>query len=255
MTRISPAEILEKVAASVPGKVHKNIIVIGSLAVGYNAYGDRLGMLVTTKDIDCMLSPRIEAVQSGATIAETLLESGWKPKTDSPHSEPGNSETPMIDLPAIRLYPPSSDGWFIELLTVPESEYDTEKNWTRIELSTGHYGLCSFRFLSLTAFEPVKTKFGIYCARSDMMALANLLEHPEIKPDRMSTPIGGQYIKRFPADFMFELNIHDIDTMVSQNVIPSKQVLGGAKPFVFTEQGVANLSSILNSFERLILDC
>ncbi len=54
-------------------------------------------------------------------------------------------------------------------------------------------------------------------------------------------------IKRFPDDFMFELSDREIDVVVSQNVIPSKQVLGGAKPFAFTEQGVANLSSILNS--------
>ncbi len=35
--------------------------------------------------------------------------------------------------------------------------------------------------------------------------------------------------------------------MVSQSVIPSKSKLGGAKPFAFTEQGVAMLSSVLNS--------
>ena len=35
--------------------------------------------------------------------------------------------------------------------------------------------------------------------------------------------------------------------MVSQSVIPSKKHLGGAKPFMFTEQGVANLSSVLTS--------
>ena len=35
--------------------------------------------------------------------------------------------------------------------------------------------------------------------------------------------------------------------MVSQNVIPSKQHLGGALPFAFTETGVAMLSSVLKS--------
>jgi len=35
--------------------------------------------------------------------------------------------------------------------------------------------------------------------------------------------------------------------MVSQSVIPSKQHLGGAKPFAFTEQGVSMLSAILRS--------
>ena len=52
---------------------------------------------------------------------------------------------------------------------------------------------------------------------------------------------------RFPNDFMFELNDNEIDNLVSQSVIPSKSKFGGAKPFVFTEQGVAMLSSVLNS--------
>jgi len=54
-------------------------------------------------------------------------------------------------------------------------------------------------------------------------------------------------IERFPEDFMFELIDSEIDSMVSQSVIPSKKHLGGAKPFVFTEQGVSTLSSVLSS--------
>ena len=54
-------------------------------------------------------------------------------------------------------------------------------------------------------------------------------------------------IERFPADFMLEATDEDINFMVSQSVIPSKKHLGGAKPFMFTEQGVANLSSVLTS--------
>jgi len=53
--------------------------------------------------------------------------------------------------------------------------------------------------------------------------------------------------RRFPPDFMFILTEKEVDMMVSQNVIPSKMYLGGALPFVFTEQGVSMLSSILNS--------
>ena len=56
---------------------------------------------------------------------------------------------------------------------------------------------------------------------------------------------------RFPADFMFELTQNEIESLVSQFVIPSKSKLGGAMPFAFTEQGVAMLSSVLNS-ERAI---
>ena len=54
-------------------------------------------------------------------------------------------------------------------------------------------------------------------------------------------------LDRFPKDFMFELTGEEIDHMVSQGVIPSKQIFGGAKPFAFTEQGIAMLSSVLNS--------
>ncbi len=39
----------------------------------------------------------------------------------------------------------------------------------------------------------------------------------------------------------------EIDALVSQNVIPSRQALGGAKPLAFTEHGVAMLSSVLSS--------
>jgi hypothetical protein len=35
--------------------------------------------------------------------------------------------------------------------------------------------------------------------------------------------------------------------MVSQNAIPSRKHLGGYNPYVFTEQGVAMLATVLNS--------
>lgn len=53
--------------------------------------------------------------------------------------------------------------------------------------------------------------------------------------------------KRFPIDFMFQLNENEVEVMVSQNAIPSKQHLGGALPYAFTEQGVYMLATVLNS--------
>jgi len=58
-------------------------------------------------------------------------------------------------------------------------------------------------------------------------------------------------ISRFPEDFMFQLNSAEAEELVSQNVIPHKKYFGGALPYAFTEQGVAMLSSVLNS-ERAI---
>ena len=54
-------------------------------------------------------------------------------------------------------------------------------------------------------------------------------------------------IKRFPEDFMFQLSENEIEIMVSQNAIPSKQHLGGALPYAFTEQGIYMLATVLKS--------
>lgn len=51
----------------------------------------------------------------------------------------------------------------------------------------------------------------------------------------------------FPNDFMFVLTENEVGIVVSQNVIPSKQYLGGSNPFAFTETGVSMLSSVLKS--------
>lgn len=54
-------------------------------------------------------------------------------------------------------------------------------------------------------------------------------------------------ISRFPDNFMFRLTEDEVDNMVSQNAIPSKQVLGGALPYAFTGHGVLMLSNVLKS--------
>lgn len=53
-------------------------------------------------------------------------------------------------------------------------------------------------------------------------------------------------IKRFPPDFMFELTRKEIRN-ISQFVICSSGFKHASKAYVFTEQGVAMLSGILNS--------
>jgi hypothetical protein len=59
-------------------------------------------------------------------------------------------------------------------------------------------------------------------------------------------------IKRFPEDFMFQLTKEETANWKSQFVMSNKEKMGLRKnPHVFTEQGVAMLSSVLNS-ERAI---
>jgi hypothetical protein len=194
---VSPREILAEVATAVPSECHQNIIIIGSLAAGFQLLAQDSSFQVRTKDIDCVLSPHIEAVKSGKAIAEKLLENGWRPREDE---KPGTASTPDDGLPVVRLYPPTSKDWFIELLTVSASEKDAGKRWRRLNLTTGDYGLPSFQFLCLSTLNPVETEFGIRCARPEMMALANMLEHPEIKPTPMSGLVLGRQIKRSNKD-------------------------------------------------------
>jgi len=60
-------------------------------------------------------------------------------------------------------------------------------------------------------------------------------------------------IKRFPDDFMFQMTKEEFEIWKSQIVISNSDRMGLRKPpFVFTEQGVAMLSSVLNS-DRAIL--
>jgi len=78
-------------------------------------------------------------------------------------------------------------------------------------------------------------------------------------------------IKRFPVDFMFQLTKTEADVLMSQFAISnnknSKSKLnkmlqnatskrGGTRklPYVFTEQGVAMLSSVLNSEKAILVN-
>ena len=54
-------------------------------------------------------------------------------------------------------------------------------------------------------------------------------------------------IDRFPNDFMFELNKEEQDSLRSQFVTLKRGQHSKYPPFAFTEQGVAMLSSVLNS--------
>jgi len=74
----------------------------------------------------------------------------------------------------------------------------------------------------------------------------DLAELYDVKAIRLREQV-KRNIRRFPSDFMFQLNESEIDFMVSQNAIPSRKHLGGSLPYAFTEQGVANLASVLTN--------
>jgi len=61
-------------------------------------------------------------------------------------------------------------------------------------------------------------------------------------------------LDRFPRDFMFQLDTMEAGQLVSQSVIPSKVSLGGYLPYVFTQEGVAMLSSVLRSKRAIAIN-
>jgi hypothetical protein len=70
---VSPRKVLAQVAAAIPPDVHPNIVIIGSLAAGYWLFQGDESFAVRTKDIDCVLSPHLSAVEKGRAVAEKLL--------------------------------------------------------------------------------------------------------------------------------------------------------------------------------------
>ncbi len=91
----------------------------------------------------------------------------------------------------------------------------------------------------------------IYQIRKQKVLLdRDLAELYDIKAIRLREQVKRNN-NRFPDTFMFQLTEKEVESMVSQNAIPSKQHLGGTLPYVFTEHGVLQLSNVLKS-ERAV---
>src|ERR1700761_6416008 len=59
--------------------------------------------------------------------------------------------------------------------------------------------------------------------------------------------------ERFPSHFMFQLTEEEVRFMVSQNVIPSMQYLGGSLPYVFSEHGILMLANVIKSQQAIAM--
>ncbi|MBI4691814.1 MAG: ORF6N domain-containing protein [Nitrospirae bacterium] len=93
----------------------------------------------------------------------------------------------------------------------------------------------------------------IYLLRGHKVMLdSDLAELYEVPTRRLNEQV-RRNIMRFPSDFMFQLTSEEAENLRSQ-FASSSSGHGGRRyrPYVFTEQGVAMLSSVLNS-ERAIL--
>lgn len=199
MTPLSPDAVLGEIAAALPPDCRQNVIIVGSLAAGYNFFAGDAQRSIRTKDVDCMFSPHAKAVAAAADVTERLLANEWQQRKDGAWGEPGDAQTPDDQLPLIRLRPPgreSSSSWFLELLGAPDESSEQSKSFRRVQTSIGHFAICSFNFLALAEWNPIETRHGVRIARPEMMALANMLHHPSIRPDL----IAGSSVKRSNKD-------------------------------------------------------
>jgi hypothetical protein len=72
----------------------------------------------------------------------------------------------------------------------------------------------------------------IFLVRNTQVMLdRDLAEFYEVNPIRLREQV-KRNSDRFPPDFMFQLTEDEVDTMVSQFAIPSRQHLGGALRYV-----------------------
>ena len=103
----------------------------------------------------------------------------------------------------------------------------------------------------LAPFNPISIQNKIYTIRGlQVMLDIDLAQIYGVKTIRLREQV-KRNSKRFPPDFMFQLNESEVNFMVSQNAIPSKKHLGGSLPWLFTEQGISNLASVLNSDQAI----
>jgi hypothetical protein len=86
----------------------------------------------------------------------------------------------------------------------------------------------------------------IYFIRNQKVMIdQHLAELYEVEPRSLIQAV-RRNLDRFPEDFMFQLNDDEAQAMRSQFVIASKRNIR-FRPYVFTQEGIAMLSSVLRS--------
>jgi hypothetical protein len=95
--------------------------------------------------------------------------------------------------------------------------------------------------------ENPQLQYRIYRIRGQQMILGQDLAILYGIPVKVLTQAVKRNMERFPPDFMFQLSLTEFEILKSQIVTSSWGGLRRAKPYAFTEHGVAMLSSVLRS--------
>jgi hypothetical protein len=196
MSQLDPSAIFALIAAQLPKDLHDHLLIIGSLAAAYH-YKDKLFVdTVNTKDADVVVQPA-GAIEECRTIAARLVAANWVRRAGC---VPAATRDAVDKEQVIRLHPPGTDLYFVELLAFPADNQQEAREWIPIELEGGWYALPSFRHLRLLSLEQCTSAEGVRYASPAMMALANLLAHPTIGAKRVTEPIKNRNPLRSAKD-------------------------------------------------------
>ena len=110
--------------------------------------------------------------------------------------------------------------------------------------------MAAYRKIAMLAEESIVNR--IYLIRDQKVMIdRDLAELYGVETKRLKEAV-RRNIKRFPADFMFEMNIKELENWRTQFASSKEDLLGlRYTPFCFSEQGVTMVSCILNS-ERAV---
>lgn len=190
MSDLVPDEIFRALRKDLPPTAIRGLVVAGSLAAAYHFRDQLQTRAINTKDADLLVQSagNVEACRS---LALQLLSLGWR-HLENPPFPPGAGPEPRERLPAIRLVPKRRSDYFLELLGLPKPGQRKSVEWRPIELDGGWHAVACFRFMRLVAHRPLMSRPGLLYARPEMMALANLLSHPDLGAQTLSRPVGDR---------------------------------------------------------------
>lgn len=194
--RLDPRVLFDMIAHDLPDELRPNILVVGSLAAAYHFREKIHRDGIATKDADCVIHPA-GAQEECRQIATRLLKDGWRRTSEC---RPRAQAEPIDALRLIRLNPPRTEAYFVEILAFPEVEQRERVLWIPCQLSDGWYCLPSFRFLGVTERGWRQAENGLHYAAPEMLSLANLLAHPNVGTAVMSGWIGGRPLLRSAKD-------------------------------------------------------
>lgn len=190
MNAIDPRTIFAELGRRLAPALRRSLVVVGSLAAACRFIERLRKRGIRTKDADLVVQPAGRVAQA-RHLMDALLDAKWTRSTmKGKECFPMDPEAPPDRCRAIRLMPPDSSAFYVELLGRPAPDQTEPVLWKAVDRSDGRYGMPCFRFMGLALEESDEALPGFRCAQPSMMALSHLLSHPQLGAQRVRDEAG-----------------------------------------------------------------